>query len=212
VNSVVRSLLHVVVLLFFFFFVPPWFMFSHCVRRLLLSLDSFTIQSFILDSFTFSEGFFLLFSWIGVMGLLGLLDSVLQPVQQALDINRSELYFLINLLLSYPLAYIHREWMKSTFQRHVMSLAVGVLYGVMVFGVESVHFLVTSLFAYFALWLLPRETRLFGVKVQAHVVVYIVCMCYLFVGHIYTTYYHYMEFALNWTASQVNTKEAVFHI
>lgn len=121
------------------------------------------------------------------MGLLGLLDVVLLPVQQALDINRGELYFLFNLLLSYPLAYLHQHATSSATQRHVMSLVVGVCYGLMVFGSESVHFLITSLFAFLALKYLPREAKLFGVKIQAHIVVYFFTMCYLFVGHIYTT-------------------------
>ena len=137
------------------------------------------------------------------MSLLGLVDGLLQPLQNALDINRGELYFLINLLLAYPLAWAHRSLTKSTFQRHLLSLAAGLTYGAMVFGVESVHFFVTSLFAYLVMRFLPREQRVGGVKVQAHMVVYVVCMCYLFVGHIYTTYFHYMEFALNWTASQM---------
>lgn len=121
------------------------------------------------------------------MGLLGFLDVVLQPVQQALDINRGELYFLINLLLSYPLAYVHREFTSSATQRHLMGLIVGVCYGLMVFGGESVHFLITSLFAFLALKYLPRETKVAGLKIKAHVVVYVFTMCYLFVGHIYTT-------------------------
>ncbi len=133
------------------------------------------------------------------MGLGGALDHV----QQALDINRSELFFLLNLLLAYPLAWVHREFTRSPLQRHLMSLAVGLVYGFLVFGIDSLHFLVTSLFAFFVLRWMPRETRVLGVTVKAHLVVYAGTMLYLFVGHIHTTYFHYMEFALNWTASQM---------
>jgi lysophospholipid acyltransferase len=129
--------------------------------------------------------------------------AALDAAQAALDINRGELFFLLNLLLAYPLALVHRRLTSSPRQRHFLSLFVGVAYGLMVFGVDSLHFLLTSLFAFLALRFLPREGVVFGVTVKAHIVVYVVTMCYLFVGHIYTTYFHYMEFALNWTASQM---------
>jgi hypothetical protein len=149
------------------------------------------------------------------------LNEVLSPVQLALDLTRGELYFLINLILSYPLAYLHKEFTSSAFQRHLFSLVVGAVYAFQVFGEDSIHFWITATFVYLLMRFFPRSVKVWGVTLQAHLIVYIFALFYLFggtaafffffffssssssSGHIYTTYYYYMEFSLNWCASQM---------
>lgn len=98
--------------------------------------------------------------------------------------------------------------MGSTRARHAFGLAVGLLYAWLVFGVEACHFLATSVVTWVLLRVLPREgVRVGGARVLPHHVVYALCMSYLLAGHIWTTYYHYMQFALNWTASQVQQQQ-----
>lgn len=46
--------------------------------------------------------------WVCVFCALATDMGPLDALQTALDINRAELYFLINLFMAWPLAYVHR--------------------------------------------------------------------------------------------------------
>lgn len=138
--------------------------------------------------------------------MLAWIDGQLAALSALVGFPADQLAMVVCLLLNYPLGFIFLRLLgptKSTTSslslalRHLYSTAPSVVFGAWLFGWDLLHSLVSSLVGYAILRAMAHRTS------SCAKVMFVYAMAYVALSHIYSMYYSYMDWHLDFTRPQM---------
>eukprot|EP01119_Soliformovum_irregulare_P014804 TRINITY_DN4084_c0_g1_i1.p1 TRINITY_DN4084_c0_g1~~TRINITY_DN4084_c0_g1_i1.p1 ORF type:complete len:469 (+),score=87.47 TRINITY_DN4084_c0_g1_i1:31-1407(+) len=118
----------------------------------------------------------------------------LEGFSKQVGLELDEFKYVTALIGMFPLAYVHRK-MTNTEAKHWYSLITGFCLAWFMFGVQSLHYLVSSTLVMVMLRTLPPKNSPW--------IILGCLLAHLSYGHIYRQYWFYLEFGLDWTLPQM---------
>lgn len=120
-------------------------------------------------------------------------DDLLTPIASGAGLPVDQFKFVLFILLSYPLGFLHLRISSSVLIRHLYATIIGFAFLILSFGyIGLFHFLMSSFLVYGLVLVLGHS--------KAPTIGFVVMMGYLSFLHIYRMYYDYMGWRMDVTA------------
>eukprot|EP01095_Lingulamoeba_sp_RSL-Kostka_P013400 TRINITY_DN5556_c0_g1_i1.p1 TRINITY_DN5556_c0_g1~~TRINITY_DN5556_c0_g1_i1.p1 ORF type:complete len:491 (+),score=79.77 TRINITY_DN5556_c0_g1_i1:91-1563(+) len=123
------------------------------------------------------------------------LDPITEIFENLFKVDDEMIRIATVLFGQYPIALIHRHVLKTTQQRHLFSLCIGLFLAFFCFRWDALHFFFSSLVIYLICWKVPTK--------HITTAAFIFSFAYLSVGHFNRQYYQYLKYTLNWSTTQM---------
>lgn len=129
--------------------------------------------------------------------------SLITQVDSVLHLGEGSLMYMTFLLLSFPLALIHRR-LPPGHTRHLFSALFGLLFCFLVFGWKTLHSFVPALVSYACMLLLPAHL--------ASKITFVFAFSYLSLCHMHRMATDYLGWSIDFTALQMLTTLKVISV
>ena len=130
---------------------------------------------------------------LGLQDPLGLDELLFGGMVEASGLQYDQIKFLVCMLLSLPLAYIHGKFVPAGTTRHIFALGIGMAYSVICFAEDTIHPLMASLICFFLMKFFPRN--------PFYVLGY--SFLHMSAAHMYAYFYEYGQWNIDYTMAHM---------